>query len=381
MRKKIQIAVFATVTSFGGAERVVLSLIKNINGDLFEPVPIIFTRPGLLDSVFFRELDKTGREYHTIFVDSRKIKYLNPLANIIEAYKLLKKRTFALVHTHGYRADVLGISLSRLMGLAVVSTCHGFISNDINLKLYNKLDRFVLRYADKIMAVSEGIKKDLMSNGLKESKIALVQNAVEQNGNKELFSQNRKAKRQLFNIQNKDFVVGYIGRLSEEKGVKYLLEAISMLRGLDLPIRTIIIGDGPQRKELEEVAKKTSILDRTHFTGFQSDIESWLPAMDLFVLPSLTEGTPLALLEAMAEGIPVVASAVGGVPQVVQTGKNGILVSPGKPEEIKNAIRLLFKDEALRNSFSREAEMTINLKYDVKQWINKVETEYLNAVN
>ncbi len=381
MRKKIQIAVLATVTDFGGSERVVLSLIKNINGDLFEPVPIIFTRPGLLDSVFFRELDKTGRKYHTIFVDSRKIKYLNPLANIIETYSLLRNHRFDLVHTHGYRCDVLGIIIAKLTRLPVVSTCHGFISNDLNLKLYNKLDRRLLKYADKIMAVSEGIKKDLISNGIKQSRIELIQNAVEQNGNKEQLERNRTAKRQFFNIQKKDFVVGYIGRLSKEKGVKYLIEAHTLLSKAGAPVKMLIIGDGTQRKELEDLVKNAGNEGSVMFTGFQSDIESWLPAMDVFVLPSLTEGTPMSLLEAMAEGIPVVASAVGGVPQVVQAGINGILVSPGKPEEIEKAILALYKNETLRNSLAREAEKAIKQKYDVKQWINKVETEYLNAVN
>ena len=116
----MKIAVLATVTDFGGAEKVVLSLMKNINSDLFELVPIIFTRSGLLDTVFFREFDKTGKKYHTIFADKHKIKYLNPLSNIIEAYKLLKKYEFDLVHTHGYRADVLGIILSMLYGMSVV---------------------------------------------------------------------------------------------------------------------------------------------------------------------------------------------------------------------------------------------------------------------
>ena len=377
----MKIAVLATVTDFGGAEKVVLSLMKNINSDLFELVPIIFTRSGLLDTVFFREFDKTGKKYHTIFADKHKIKYLNPLSNIIEAYKLLKKYEFDLVHTHGYRADVLGIILSRLTGLPVVSTCHGFISNDFNLKLYNKLDRYLLRYADRIMAVSDGIKNDLIKSGINEKRIAMIQNAVELNGKKKLFSQNRKAKRQLFNIHEKEFVAGYIGRLSEEKGVKYLIEAHTLLTESGAQVKMLIIGDGPQKKELEDLAKDAGSEGSVMFTGFQNEIESWLPAMDVFVLPSLTEGTPMALLEAMAGGIPVVATAVGGVPQVVDSEKNGILVSPGKPEEIKNAIHVLYKNETLRNSISKEAQETIRKKYDVKDWVNKIETEYSKVLN
>lgn len=377
----MKIAVLATVTHFGGAERVVLSLIKNVNSGLFDLVPIIFTRASQRDNIFFKELNKTGRKYHTIFVDNHKIKYLNPVANIIEAYKLLKKNEFDLVHTHGYRADILGIILSKLTGLPVVSTCHGFISNDLNLKLYNKLDCFLLRYANRIMAVSDGIKNDLIKSGISDKRIAMIQNAVEQNGEKELFSRNRKAKRQLLNIHEKEFVAGYIGRLSEEKGVKYLIEACTLLAKSGAPVKILIIGDGPQRKELEELVENSGNEGSIMFTGFQNDIENWLPAMDVFVLPSLTEGTPMSMLEAMAGGIPVVASSVGGVPQVIDSDKGGILVTPGKPEEIKNAIRILYKNETLRNCVSQEAQKTIKLKYDAKDWINKVETEYLNVIN
>lgn len=381
MLKKLKIAVLATVTDFGGAEKVVLSLMKNINSDLFELVPIIFTRSCQLDTKFFMEFDKSVKKYHTIFVDKHKIKYLNPVANIIEAHKLLKQYKFDLVHTHGYRADILGIILSRLTGLPVVSTCHGFISNDLNLKLYNKLDRYLLRYADKIIAVSDGIKNDLIKSGINEKRIAIIQNAVELNGRKKLFSQDRKAKRQHFNIHEKEFVAGYIGRLSEEKGVKYLIEAHTLLAESGALLKMVIIGDGPQRKGLEALVKNTGKEGSIFFAGFQNDIESWLPAMDVFVLPSLTEGTPMSMLEAMAGGIPVVASSVGGVPQVIDSDKSGILVSPGNPEEIKNAIHVLYKNETLRNCFSQEGRKTIELKYDVKHWINKIQIEYLNLIN
>lgn len=377
----LKISVLATVTDFGGSEKVVLSLIKNINGALFEPVPIIFTRSGLKDTVFFREIDKAKRKYHTIFADNHKIKYLNPLVNLIEAYKLLRRHRFDLVHTHGYRADIIGIILSKVIGLPVISTCHGFISNDVNLKLYNKLDRFLLRYADRIVAVSEGIKKDLIRNGIKEWRIALIQNAVEQNGNKELFTRNRKAKRQFFNIQDKEFVVGYIGRLSEEKGVKYLIEAHTLLRKAGTPVKMLIIGDGTQRRELEELVKIAENGGNVFFTGFQNDIENWIPAMDVFVLPSLTEGTPMSLLEAMANGIPVVATGVGGVPQVVDSGKNGILVAPGKPEEIADAVSTLYRDESFRKTLAEEASTTVKLKYNLNDWVKKVETEYLRTIH
>lgn len=369
------------MTDFGGAEKVVLSLINNINPGQYELVPIVFTAPGMINNIFLQRLKACEKQCHIIPVNKYKLKYINPLANMIEAYRLFKKHKFDLVHTHGYRADVLGITLSKLTGTPVISTCHGFISTDAHLRFYNRLDRFILRYADRITAVSDEMKKNLMRNGIKESRIAMIQNAVEKNSNEELFVQNRQKKRKLLDIQETGIAVGYIGRLSEEKGVKYLLEAHRLLIESAVPAKLLIIGEGPQRKDLEDSVRKAGIEGSVIFAGFKNDIENWLPAMDVFVLPSLTEGTPMSLLEAMALGIPVIASAVGGVPQVINPEKNGILVQPEKPEEIKNAIQVLSRNKTLRNSISKGAQETMESKYDLKKWINKIETEYRQTVN
>jgi glycosyltransferase involved in cell wall biosynthesis len=143
----------------------------------------------------------------------------------------------------------------------------------------------------------------------------------------------------------------------------------------------LIIGEGPQQKELEDLVEKKDLKSRISFTGFQTKIEPWMSALDVFVLPSLTEGLPMALLEAMAFGVPVVASAVGGVPQLIKSGENGILISAGDPEAIKNALGRLWADISLREELSRKASATIKIHYDVKTWITHIENEYMAAIN
>ncbi len=376
MARPLKIAILATVTDFGGAEKVVLSLINNINTEFFELVPIIFTVPSMQDNIFFKHLDKSGQKYYSIFVNGYRIKYLNPLVNIIEAYRVLRRHNFDLIHSHGYRADIIGVLLSKMMGLPLISTCHGFISNDMHLTIYNRLDRFILRFARKIIAVSDGIEKELITSGIKGTRVLTIQNAVNGSYGSETFEKNKQARRQEYNLSEKDFVIGYVGRLSEEKGVRYLIEAVSMLNESEVPVNLLVIGEGPQRKALEDFAKKQAIEHMVFFVGFQNNIESWLPAIDVFVLPSMTEGTPMSLLEAMAMGIPVVASAVGGVPQVVDSEKTGILVSPGKPRDIEQAIQLLYKNVDLRKRFSEEAQNKIKSNYNVEDWIKKIENEY-----
>jgi glycosyltransferase involved in cell wall biosynthesis len=268
-----------------------------------------------------------------------------------------------------------------MTGLPIISTCHGFIANDRNLKLYNMLDRIVLRSFDNIISVSEEIKNGLIKSGINGSHVRVIKNAVEVNSNNGLSMRNRRDKRQLLNVQGSETVVAYIGRLSQEKGVRYLVQAIVLLSDSYVPVKLLIFGEGPEKKALKDLVKEKSVGGKVIFVGFQGDIENWLPAVDVFVLPSLTEGTPMALLEAMASGIPVVASAVGGVPQVIVSGKNGILVAPGKPEEIADALNTLSKNEGLRKRLAEEAKRTIRLKYNVDEWVKKVEAEYLRTIH
>jgi glycosyltransferase involved in cell wall biosynthesis len=128
------------------------------------------------------------------------------------------------------------------------------------------------------------------------------------------------------------------------------------------------------------LVKLRGLENKVFFTGFQRNVKEWIPSMDVFVLPSLTEGTPMALLEVMACRIPVVASAVGGVPQIISSGKDGILVSPAKPEEIATAIKTFYNNNSLREDFAAAAYKKAKSNFDIKEWTKKIETEYLKAI-
>lgn len=376
MKRPLKIALLATVTDFGGAERVLLSLTKNIDTSRYEVHPILFTLPDFTDAVFFKELKKTRKKYHSILVNGHRLKYANPVANFIETFQLLTKKRFDLVHTHGYRADVLGILTAKLVRLPVVSTCHGFISNDAHLRLYNRLDRVCLRFADRVMAVSEAIKQDLVKSGIRESRITTVQNAVERNHSPAALAKNRRLRRQQYELNEKDFVVSYAGRLSPEKGIKYLLESCARLTEWGVPVKTVLLGEGPQRGELEAFADERGIRHSTVFAGFQADIEAWLPAADVFVLPSLTEGTPIALLEAMSLGIPVIASRVGGVPDVVSHGVHGFLCEAGNSQELARLLKIMYEMPFRRKEMSAEAAKLISMKYNITKWCAAIQAEY-----
>ena len=379
------IAYVFTPIEFGGAERVNLSFLKHVNRSKFNILPVLLVRPWEKDNQVVRELKEENYTVFEVPVAKRPRSEGRDYFRILRSYRLLHAivRTHGvhLIHTHGYFADIIGMPAAKRGDIPHLSTCHGFIENSANLKMYNQLDRLVLRFADRIIAVSPGVRTELVKKGLSPSRIVTIPNAVNGNASRERFVQQRREKRKLLKLGNRDFVAGYAGRLSEEKGLLYLLQACSCLQQSALPLKVVLMGEGPQRKELEQFVRKQRLEECVIIAGFVKNIEDWLPALDVFVLPSLTEGTPMALLEAMAAGIPTVASAVGGVPSVIDSGRNGILVPPCSPEEIGKALQLLYSDEALGNKLAAAARQTVLAKYNMQDWLWKLEQEYVMVLN
>jgi glycosyltransferase involved in cell wall biosynthesis len=381
-QRRIKVAYLLTPITFGGAEKVSLNFLQHVNRDRFEVYPILLVRPWERESYFVRELGRRQLSYATVPV-ARKSggdPWRVPRA-FLGIHRILRQAACDLLHTHGYFADLCGIPAARMLGLATVATCHGYISADRKLQLYNRLDKLVLRACGKIIAVSDGIRGELVASGLRPERIVTIKNAVPLPGGEEEVRRRRRVQREAGTLDEGDFVLGYVGRLSSEKGVRMLIEAVSILRNEGKPIRLVVVGDGPERCDLEELARQKSLADQVWFAGFQEEVGGWLPAFDAFVLPSLTEGTPLALLEAMAMGVPVIATAVGGVPKVVTDGINGLLVQAGDALSLAERIRDLQASPSLRERLSRRGREEISARYNIHHWCGEIERLYLDHPN
>ncbi|MBN2284940.1 MAG: glycosyltransferase family 4 protein [Tissierellales bacterium] len=382
--KKKKIAYVVTPVEFGGAERVSLNFLRNIDKNKFLVYPIIFFRPWEEDSIVLKELKQEEYPLCKIPVSVRTSLKERDHFWLIRCFKMifsiLVKERFDLIHTHGYFADIVTIPVAKLLRIPVISTCHGFIANDRKLKRSYRIDRILLRFSNRVIAVSQGIKDELLKSGIKESKIEVVLNAVQTDTDNDVLTQNRYKKRRALHVSEKDFVLGYVGRLSREKGIHYLLDAVEILTKMDIPIKVVIIGDGPAKKDSKLLVRQKGVEDKVFFAGFQTDVKEWIPAMDVFALPSLTEGTPMALLEAMACRIPIVASAVGGIPQIIDSGKDGILVAPGKPKEIAAGIMELYNNNSLREKFVKAAYKKVKSNFDMKEWTETIESQYAEII-
>ena len=374
------VAYITTPIDFGGSERVGLNFLQHVDDNKYNVVPILLLRPWEEINFFRSELEKSNIPYHVIPVAlkprEKGTDYFRIPRCFGKLYSLIKKYHFGLIHSNGYFADIISIPLSGLFGIPCLSTCHGFIDNDPKLRFYNRLNYFMLNHSDKIIAVSESIRDLLVKKGVDGRRIEILANAVQSHRTARNGMGTKAEIRNRHGISDGDFVAGYIGRLSVEKGVDNILKALAALKNEGIPVKAMILGDGPLRRDLEEMASRLNIAELVLFLGFRQEPAAYLEAMDLFILPSLTEGTPMALLEAMSAGVPVIASSVGGIPDIVKDGENGLLIRSGDFTGLSKAIERLLREPALRSLLASKASSLIERRYGMERWILRLDSIY-----
>lgn len=248
----------------------------------------------------------------------------------------LREMRAEVAHTHGYRSDVVGGHAARRTRVPVVSTVHGFTGGAAKGRFFEWLQVKSLARADLVVAVSDSVAHRLSVQGVPARNLLRVRNARRGSASME-----RGAAQRLLGLDPRGVHLAWVGRLSREKGADVLVEALGRIR--DLPWHVGFIGDGPERTRLEARAHALGLADRITWHGVVAGAGSLLAAFDLVVLSSRTEGTPMILLEAMGAGVPVVATAVGGVPDVV-TDAEAILVPAESPEDLAGALRTALGD-------------------------------------
>src|SRR5881296_1071188 len=303
----------------GGLERVVRSLAAG-HAALGHRVPVgVVLKPASSEHPFGHALRHARLEVITLPVAPRA--YLAERAAFAGVCDRVRPD---VVHTHGYRADLVDAPVARRLGIPTVTTVHGFTGGDWKNRLYERMQRRAHRKFDAVVVVSRPLMVQLIQDGVPPHRLHLVQNAW-QGITPPL---ERLAARRALGIPARAFHVGWVGRLSVEKGPDVLLDAIGHLG--DLPIVVSVLGTGRERGVLLDRARALGLAERIHWHGVVPGAARLFSAFDVFVLSSRTEGTPVVLFEAMAAGVPIVATGVGGVPDVMSSTES-VLVSPDDP--------------------------------------------------
>lgn len=280
-------------------------------------------------------------------------------------------------HGHDYKSNLLGLLLRRSHPMRLVTTVHGWVSRTWKTPLYYAIDRFCVRRYDEVICVSRDLEAKCLRLGLPRQRCSYVPNAVDE---AEFRRREPASSAKLrFGVSAERFVVGAVGRLAREKGFALLLRAAARLRSEGLDLEVWIAGEGEQRAELAALAADPLLEGRVKLLGFRSDAPDLYRAMDLFALSSLREGLPNVLLEAMATELPVVCSRVAGVPDLIQDGKNGVLVRPGSVDELAAAIKRLHGDAALRCRLGAEARRTVENRFTFGRRMEAIRAVYERA--
>ena len=287
-----------------------------------------------------------------------------PLLFLSELYyslKIIRKEKIDLIHSHWIvPSGLIGAICRNLFKIKHITTAHaGDVFTIKNLKYINKIGSFVLRNSDKITANSIYTKDAILSieNTVKNN-VEIIPMGV----NTSIFNPKRGNIKSLQKMYGAKYLIFSVGRLVEKKGIKYLIMAMKYITKEFSDTKLIIGGTGPNKEYLETLTKKLGLNDKVIFTGYikNSELPFYYASSDIFVLSSIvtrkgdTEGLGIVLLEAMASGVPVIGSNVGGIRDIIENNKNGFLTEPKNPEDIADKIIKLLEDEEIRHKFSME---------------------------
>ena len=304
------------------------------------------------------------------------------------AYQICRRLRPAIWQGHDYKTNLLGLLVSRVWPVRLVSMVHGWTVEGRRIRLYYRLDRLWLRFYERVICVSEDLRAECLRWGVRPERCVVIENAIDLEEYRRQVSP-QEAKRRL-GLDEEALVVGNVGRLSPEKGLVELIEAVAQLqrppalgqpeapaaRPEFRPVHLVLVGDGPQRQELEHLARQYGLADRVHFAGYQADPRPWYEAMDVFVSNSLREGLPNVLLEAMALGVPVLATRIAGVSRLVEPGVNGLLVEPGDQARLTAALTRMLADAELRRQLAEAGRKTVESRYSFPARMAKVAAVY-----
>jgi glycosyltransferase involved in cell wall biosynthesis len=378
--KRIRVAWIIGSAEVGGAEHLILSLMRHLPAEEFEG-SVICPSPGPMVARYAQVAARVGTVGRRSFV--------NPFVILRMAW-LLRRWRIDVVHTCLYDSDAGGILAARLAGVRrVISHIvgHNFFVTDergwprARKRLWSWIYRWVYRLADQLIAVSEAVKTDLVARrgiAVSPRKIVVIRHSVAQEA-MAVAPEHVERVKQLCGITEASVVIAAIASLIPLKGHRYLIEALPAIVGSVSNLRCLVVGDGPHRAAIEQLVRRLGLAGHVVFTGVLDEEEkkAVIHLSRAVVLPSLSEGLPVVLLEAMALGKPIVATDVGGIRELIDDQLSGILVRPRDPEALAAAIVKVASDQAWAEGLGRAGRRRFEQAFSFPRVIDRLRAMYL----
>jgi len=373
MSKKIKVLECIRQGQIGGGESHLLSLVENLDRSKFEPVVLSFT-----DGPMLKRLSEMNVPAHVIYTekpfDVRKW-------GIVKNF--LRKQKVDLIHAHGTRANSNVLWAARSLGIPVIYTVHGWSFHQDQKPIVRTIRILGEKYLTSKTAVNISVSASNQQSGkeqIKSFESVVINNGIDQTK----FNPGKKYKniRAELNIPNESLLVLFIARFTAHKQPLALIEAFAKSLSSNSKMHLLMVGDGDQRKQAELIVKEYGLEKKITLESFRQDVPDILASADIFVLPSLWEGLPIGLLEAMAMGKAVIATNVDGTSEVVQHNENGLLISTeGLVQNLTKALIELSSDEEKKNKFRINAIKTVNVRYNAANMTRSIEDIYSKVVS
>jgi glycosyltransferase involved in cell wall biosynthesis len=366
-KKTVRILHVTFNMGFGGTEQVIRQLITNLNLARFEcEIACIDGEIGAIGQALKAE--------HGIKIHSRqRAAGLDP-GTIFWLRKLIKAGSFDIVHCHQYSPYAYGWFAHWGTGARVVFTEHGRFHPDQYRRKAKYINPFIARTTHKLVAISAATRDALVEyEYLPRGRISVIYNGIAPIS---IDEERRSALKAELRIEPGETVIGTVARLDAVKNQALILKALRALLDQNFRVRLILVGDGPERKNLEKLTTNLKLEESVIFTGFQSQPADYLSLMDIFLLPSFTEGTSMTLLEAMSLGIPAVATRVGGTPEIVADGETGLLIESDDLPGFTSAIHLLLEQPNKLSNMAQQAKRCFEERFSAQQMVEQYEHCY-----
>ena len=287
-----------------------------------------------------------------------------------QACAVYKEQKCDMLQSHGYKAHLAAYAVTKMLGAPWVAWTHGWTTENLKVRLYHQVENCLLKYADAVVAVSKPLYDAAVKLRGDQSTVRLIPNSVDPleirglSGGLEI--------RKRFAAEPGSVLIGSFGRLSPEKGHAYLLQALAQVFK-DFPkAKLLLAGDGPRANHLQKMVQDLGLQGRVVLVGHQTYLRDYYEALDLFVLPSLSEGLPTVVLEAMLMAIPVLATDVGDVKNIIQDGHTGWIVPPGDSTVLAEKLGMLLSNPAALKETASRARAALYPKFCPKERARKV---------
>ncbi|RMF94138.1 MAG: glycosyltransferase [Candidatus Schekmanbacteria bacterium] len=360
--KKIKVLHLLSSLNIGGREKVAIDIVNNLDREKFLP--------------FLMSLRPKGTMQKKVKEDVKIITYNKSDKLDFGAYRrisnVLKENQIDILHTHNPGGFLYGFIGGKLAGVkTIVNTEHGF---EYNINFKKRLaESFCRRFTTLTIAVSEDVKKRLGASGM----IRVLHNGIIID-EKDYSSEKEKIRRSI-GVMEDEVLIGCVARLAYVKNHRCLFRAFKIASDINPKLKLLIVGDGYLKENLLSLREELSLRNKIIFYGETDNVSKVLNALDIFALTSVYEGISITILEAMACGLPVVATKVGGNPDVIEDGKSGILAENGNEKEIAEAFLVLAKNKELRINFGCTGRKIVYERFNFKNTLQEIENIYLNS--